>query len=172
MFFFRKYDNLKSDSLERKEENMEHLVYCDVKSKVLEKILSGQKTMIVRGAAGRKLPFGRVFSDEVLYFVENDGSQKIKAKAIVESVINSDALTPEESIAMLEHYKHELNLSPSQLKRWGGKKRLCLISIKDAEVLTEPLVYDRQKNMDDWITVESIQTILEGQSEVYVSIRV
>ena len=44
---------------------MVHLVYCDNASKkgekVLDKILAGTKTMIVRGAAGRKIPHSRVF---------------------------------------------------------------------------------------------------------------
>ena len=35
---------------------MEHLAYCDTKAKVLDKLLKGTKTMIIRGAAGRKLP--------------------------------------------------------------------------------------------------------------------
>ena len=48
---------------------MIHLVYCDDKEKVLEKILSGEKTMIVRGAAGRKIPHSRVFEGETLYFM-------------------------------------------------------------------------------------------------------
>lgn len=39
---------------------MEHLVYCDDKEKVLEKIMDGTKTMVVRGAAGRKIPHSRV----------------------------------------------------------------------------------------------------------------
>ena len=40
---------------------MVHLVYCDNKEKVLEKILDGSKTMVVRGAAGRKIPHSREF---------------------------------------------------------------------------------------------------------------
>ena len=39
---------------------MVHLVYCDNAGKrgekVLDKILDGTKTMVVRGAAGRKIP--------------------------------------------------------------------------------------------------------------------
>ena len=47
---------------------MIHLVYLDNKGKVLEKIMSGKKTMIIRGAAGRKIPHSRVFNDEVFIF--------------------------------------------------------------------------------------------------------
>ena len=43
---------------------MVHLVYCDNDGKkgekVLDKIISGSKTMVVRGAAGRKIPHSRV----------------------------------------------------------------------------------------------------------------
>ena len=35
---------------------MDHVVYLDAKAKELENLLSGKKTMVIRGAAGRKLP--------------------------------------------------------------------------------------------------------------------
>ena len=49
--------------------------------------MSGKKTMIIRGAAGRKIPHSRVFNDEVLYFMEK-GTKKITAKARVVNVLN------------------------------------------------------------------------------------
>lgn len=56
------------------EVKMVHVVYCDNTGKngerVLDKILSGTKTMIIRGAAGRKIPHSRVFEGETLYFME------------------------------------------------------------------------------------------------------
>lgn len=55
---------------------MVHLVYCDDKEKVLEKILDGSKTMIIRGAAGRKIPHSRVFEGEKIYFIKK-GTAKI-----------------------------------------------------------------------------------------------
>ena len=62
---------------------MEHLVYCDDKEKVLEKIMDGTKTMVVRGAAGRKIPHSRVFEGEKLYFMKK-GSKAISARAVVD----------------------------------------------------------------------------------------
>lgn len=150
---------------------MEHLVYCDAKAKVLEKIMRGSKSMIIRGAAGRKLPHGRVFEGEVLYFIENNGSGLIKAKGIVKSVFNSEKMTEEESKSLVAAKQEQLNLTEAQIKRWAGKKVLCLIEIKDVEEI-QPLKLERQSNMDDWITVPSITSILEGSSEKYESIRV
>ena len=70
---------------------MVHLVYCDNAGKkgvrVLDKIIAGTKTMVVRGAAGRKIPHSRVFEGERLYFIEK-GSASITATAIVKSVQN------------------------------------------------------------------------------------
>lgn len=53
------------------------LVYCDDKSIKLLKILDGSKTMIIRGATGRKIPYSRAFKDKILYFMKKE--QKIIA---------------------------------------------------------------------------------------------
>lgn len=74
---------------------MDNVVYLDFKAKELDNIRSGHKTMIIRGAMGRKLPYGRVNKGDVLYFIENNGDGVVKGKATVESVFNSDILTKE-----------------------------------------------------------------------------
>ena len=65
---------------------MVHLVYCDNAGKkgekVLDKILAGKKTMIVRGAAGRKIPHSRVFAGEHLYFLEKGSSEITTTRAL------------------------------------------------------------------------------------------
>lgn len=70
---------------------MVHLVYCDnigkTGERVLDKIIAGIKTMVIRGAAGRKIPHSRVFEGEKLYFMEK-GTAKISASADVISVQN------------------------------------------------------------------------------------
>ncbi|MFA5471515.1 MAG: hypothetical protein WC219_05670 [Acholeplasmataceae bacterium] len=151
---------------------MEHLVYVDHKADELNKLLSLTKTKIIRGAAGRKLPYGRVFEHETLYFVENDGSQLIKACATVKSVFNSDVLSFDDSKSIILSQQTSLNLSDAQQKRWIGKKRLCIIEVMDVKRLDEPLTYHRQNNMDDWITVESIDDILTQSDKTYQSLRI
>ena len=61
---------------------MVHLVYCDDKEQVLEKIIEGTKTMVVRGATGRKIPHSRVFAGETLYFMKK-GTRSITAAASI-----------------------------------------------------------------------------------------
>ena len=56
--------------------------------------------MVVRGAAGRKIPNSRVFEGEMLYFMEK-GTAKISTKAIVKSVQNYVKLTDDEIVKVL-----------------------------------------------------------------------
>ena len=143
---------------------MVHLVYCDNKEKVLEKILDGSKTMIVRGAAGRKIPHSRVFEDEILYFMKK-GSKKISAKARVKNVQNLLKLTDQEIKETLEKNQDKLMLSEKQKERWH-KKCLCLIEFDNLEEIT-PLDFDHQGNMDDWLIIEKIEDVVVGTSIPY-----
>ena len=143
---------------------MVHLVYCDDKEKVLEKILEGTKKMVVRGAAGRKIPHSRVFEGEVLYFMKK-GSKKISAMAIVESVQNYIKLTEDEIVRILADNQSKLNLSEKQKERWH-KKCLCLVEFKDVRQI-EPLEFDHQSNMDDWLIIDKIEDVVVGTSIPY-----
>ena len=73
---------------------MDHIVYVDAKAKAqdLEEILSGKRTMIIRGAAGRKLPYGRVHIGDILYLIRNNAEGLIRGKCTVDNVINSEKM--------------------------------------------------------------------------------
>lgn len=147
---------------------MVHLVYCDNAGKkgekVLDKILDGTKTMVIRGAAGRKIPHSRVFEDELLYFMEK-GTAKISAKATVKKVENYVKLTEDEISKILNEKQPKLNLSEKQKVRWH-KKCLCLVEFENVEEIT-PLDFDHQGNMDDWLIVEKIEDVVVGTSIPY-----
>lgn len=143
---------------------MVHLVYCDDKEKVLEKILNGQKTMIIRGAAGRKIPHSRVFDNETIYFMKK-GTGLISAKANVTSVQNYSKLSLEDSLEIIQNNQSKLNLSDKQIKRWN-KKCLCLIEFDNVSEI-EPLEFDHQSNMDDWLIIEKIEDVVVGNSIPY-----
>lgn len=144
---------------------MVHLVYFDNKEKVLDKIMNGTKTMIIRGAAGRKIPHSRVFENETLYFMEK-GSFKISAKATVIHVENLVKLTEEEINSTLEKYQDKLNLSDKQKERWH-KKCLCLVEFEDLETIDPALDFEHQGNMDDWLILEKIEDVVVGTSIKY-----
>lgn len=143
---------------------MVHLVYCDDKSKELVKILDGSKTMIIRGAAGRKIPHSRVFKGETLYFMEK-GTKKITEKAVVTEVQNFVKLSEEEITKTIERNNAKLLLTDKQKERWH-KKCLCLIEFNNVEAIS-PLDFDHQGNMDDWLIIDKIEDVVVGTSIPY-----
>lgn len=132
--------------------------------KVLDKILAGTKSMVVRGAAGRKIPRSRVFAGERLYFMEK-GSALITATATVKTVQNYVKLSDEEITKILEENQSKLNLSEKQKTRWH-KKCLCLVEFENVEEM-EPLHFEHQGNMDDWLIIDKIEDVVVGSSIAY-----
>lgn len=147
---------------------MVHLVYCDnigkKGEKVLDKILSGTKTMIIRASAGRKIPHSRVFSGETLYFMEK-GSGQIIAMAIVTDVQNFVKISEDEIEEILSKNQGKLNLSDKQRIR-SHKKCMCLIEFQDVKKI-QPLEFDHQGTMDDWLISEKIEDVVVGTSIPY-----
>ena len=143
---------------------MVHLAYCDDKEKELDKILQRQKTMIVRGAAGRKIPHSRVFEGETLYFMQK-GSGQITAYATVKHVDNYVKLTDDEISKTLEGNQAKLVLSDKQKQRWH-KKCLCLVEFENVKSI-DPLAFDHQSNMDDWLILDKIEDVVIGTSVLY-----
>lgn len=144
---------------------MDHVVYLDAKEKELDKLLSGEKTMIIRGAAGRKLPYGRVEASDVLWFIENKGDGLIRGRATVRSVFNSERLTEQESEKAIMDRQAQLRLTPNQLKRWAGKRYLVFIEVEKVQPL-KPFAIDRSEygNMDDWLPVGDINSVMGGRT--------
>ncbi|HML39079.1 MAG TPA: hypothetical protein PKD23_00225 [Bellilinea sp.] len=140
---------------------MDHVVYLDAKAKELAKILSGEKKMIIRGAAGRKMPYDRVHTGDRLYFTVNDGNGKIQAAADVIDVYQSAKMSVTESQELVAQNQDKLCLSAAQTERWAGKKFLVLVTI-GAAVSLPPFAIDRSAfgNMDDWLLVEDIQPLI------------
>lgn len=143
---------------------MVHLVYCDDKEKVLEKILDGSKTMIIRAAAGRKIPHSRVFEGETLYFMKK-GTGKITVTAIVKNVQNLVKLTEEQIDEILEENQNKLHLSKKQKERWH-KKCMCLVEFGNVKEI-EALDFEHQGNMDDWLIIQKIEDVVVGTSIPY-----
>jgi hypothetical protein len=135
---------------------MDHVVYLDAQSKELDNLLSGQKTMIIRGATGH----GRVNTGDVLYFINNNAEGIIRARAVVTTAIHSEKMSEDESISLVEKYQPKLNLTNKQFARWAGKRYLVLIEVTNVEAVS-PFSIDKSNfgNMDDWLPVERIETI-------------
>jgi len=141
---------------------MDHIVYLDTKAKEFEKILEGTKNMIIRGAAGRKVPYGRVNQGDRLFFIRNNAEGLVKAKAIVKFVFNSEKMDKVVSENLVKENQEKLQLTEKQFKRWASKRYIVLIEIDNVESI-EPFKFSlsNHSNMDDWLIIENIDTIIE-----------
>ncbi|MDD3106545.1 MAG: hypothetical protein PHP65_01915 [Bacilli bacterium] len=139
---------------------MDHVVYLDYKADELNKLLDGLKKMIIRGATGRKLPYGRVFEGDVLYFTQNNAEGLIVAKAKAKRVLNSEKMTDEESISLVNKNQMMLALTDTQYKKWAGKRYIVLIELEEV-IPVEPFKIDKSNfgNMDDWLPVIDINIV-------------
>lgn len=142
------------------ENKIDHVVYLDAKADELEKLFDGSKAMIIRGATGRKLPYGRVNNGDILYFINNNAEGLVKAKGTVDTVFNSNKMSTEESVALVAKHQEELQLSDNQFKKWAGKRYLVLIKLKEVETI-KPFTIDKSNygNMDDWLPVKKIELV-------------
>ncbi len=139
---------------------MDHVVYLDAQARELENLLSGPKTMLIRGATGRKLPHGRVQAGDVLYFINNNAEGTVRAKALVSAAIHSEKMSEADSRALVQQYQPKLRLTEKQLARWAGKRYLVLIEVAGVESVS-PFAIDKSNygNMDDWLPVEKIELV-------------
>jgi hypothetical protein len=139
---------------------MDHIVYLDAQAKELDLILTAKKTMIIRGATGRKMPYGRVAPGDSLYFINNNAEGIVHASAEVKSVFNSDKMSGEESAQLVDRHQEHLQLTKKQYDRWVGKRYLVLIEINNAKRI-DPFRIDKSNygNMDDWLLVEKIDNV-------------
>lgn len=139
---------------------MDHVVYVDAKAGEMDKLISGEKVMVIRGATGRKLPHGRVNAGDVLYFINNNGEGAAKASGVVKAVHNSDKMSEPESVRLVEEHMSQLKLTPKEFQKWAGKRYIVLIEVEKVETIS-PIPIDKSQygNMDDWLPVGDIRTV-------------
>lgn len=148
-----------TDWYQKRDGQAEHLVYLDNEGKELEKLINGEKSMIIRGAASKKSPLGgRAKENDILYFVEKGGKMEVTHRGVLTKVIEKYKMSPEESTEFIEGFGQELNLSEKQKARWYGKKCIGIYEIAHLEAI-ESFKYNREKNMDDWIITDTIDDI-------------
>ena len=140
---------------------MNHVVYLDAKANEMEKVFTNKKTMIIRGATGRKVPYGLVNIGDILYFINNNAEGMIKATAEVFNVINSEKMDKETSISLIKKFQDKLQLTEKQFQRWAGKRYIVLVEIKNVKEI-KPFQFNRddfKNKMDDWLIFENIESI-------------
>jgi len=104
---------------------MDHIAYIK-NSCELEDLLQGKKSVIVRGARGRQLPYDGAHPGDNVYFVK-DSSNEVVAKGIIKDAVNSAPLGKKDPARLISENIEKLGLGDKELLGWAKRKHILLI---------------------------------------------
>ncbi|HMK46112.1 MAG TPA: hypothetical protein VK436_05755 [Methanocella sp.] len=141
---------------------MDHIVFITKSSLELKELLAGERSMIVRGSLGKRVPYGRVNAGDMLFFAIGNGRNIVRATAMVSDIIDTPKLTPEENTSIIASHRKKLKLSDEERKKLFGKKYLSLIEISGINpVVPFTVVAHGSGENDDWTVLKDIDEIIE-----------
>lgn len=135
---------------------MIHIVICDNKYNELEKIIKGERTILLRGSSSRRIPHSRIFINDELYFVEK-GNNEAVYHAHVSNAESYSKLTSMEIYKIFDTYSDKLNLCDEEINKWK-KKCLCIIEFDNLESI-EPINIGNYTPLEDWIMVNDLSEL-------------
>lgn len=141
---------------------MDHVAIMKKSWGLLPRILSGQKTIESRWYQSRRLPWGKIAANDVVYF-KNSGNP-VTVKAVVENVLSFSGLTPEKIKNILNEYAQDIGIEKNKERQFFAlckdKKYCLLIFLKNPERV-QPFEIDKTGfgMMSPWLTIENIDKI-------------
>lgn len=141
---------------------MDHIVFVTRSSAELKDLIAGERQAIVRGSLGKRAPYGKVSTGDMLFFATGNGTNKVRATAMVTDVYDTPKLTPEESEESLADRSETLQLSCDEQAKWSKKKYLTFIDVSDVNPVVPFTVsaYGAGEN-DDWEALDNIDSVIE-----------
>ena len=137
---------------------MEHIAILKPQWKLMDKIISGRKTVESRWYMTKRAPWGRIKAGETVYFKEG---RHVSAKAAVSDVLQLE-VDNKKIKELLEKYHEKLGIEniDSVFSRRKNKKYCILVFLSDAQKI-EPFKISKKGfgNMSAWICVDNIEKI-------------
>ena len=141
---------------------MHHIVYLDSLVNGLDLVLTGKKTMVIRGAMSPKIPYKKVAVDDELYFLDRKKDGLFHAKASVGGVCYFDFMSRDDTFYLIEKYQNELLLSTAQKRKVAGKMYITLVELCRVErVVDMKIDTSGISDSDDWLIVNDVSNVVE-----------
>lgn len=140
---------------------MDHIAIMNPKWHLIEKILSGEKTIESRWYVHRIAPWDKITPGDTVYF-KNSGKQ-VTAKATVQKVMQMELASLQSTVNIVREFQSKICLTKESLNdfTWLEKKRYAiLIFLKDPQVVT-PFTVNKQGygSACAWISIPSIEAL-------------
>ena len=137
---------------------MDHLAILDKKRKLLQKIISGEKTIESRWYKFKKTPYQQITAGDTIYF--KDSGEPVNIKAKVSNVLFFDHLDENKIKSIITQYGERIGISLSSVERLIEKNFCTLIFLEKVERI-QPFNVNKQGYgmMAAWITLKNINKI-------------
>lgn len=139
---------------------MDHVAILCPKIKMLEKILSGEKTIESRWYKNKIAPWNRIAKNDVVYF--KDSSKLITAKAIVEKVMQFSELDIKKIKKIINQYYKQIGIDIKNVDytNYLNKNYCILVFIKNVKQI-KPFNINKKGfgNACAWLCISDIDNI-------------
>lgn len=137
---------------------MDHLAILSKKRRLLNKILSGEKTIESRWYKFKKPPFGTISIGDIIYFKES--GCPVSAKARVKNVLTYNNLTPDGIVEIIKEYGSQIGIDLNFVEEVKDKRFCVLIFLENPQKI-EPFEINKKGYglMSAWITIDDINKL-------------
>jgi hypothetical protein len=144
----------------KNDREMDHVVCMDAGAHEFENLVSGSKSMIVRGDNDVNLSYESVREGDTLYFINSIIEGEVFGRGMVSYVYKSDRLSEEESYESIIRNQDKLQLPDNQFYSMAGKRYLVFVGLNNVQEV-EHFRIDNSKvaNGDDWFVVGKINRV-------------
>jgi ASC-1-like (ASCH) protein len=139
---------------------MDHVAIMNKKWKLIDKILSGDKTIESRWYKNKIAPWDKIKEGDVVYF--KDTGEPITAKAKVSKVLQFKELDTQKIKELISTYGKDIGLGSWSSTAWYNNKNYCiLIFLKDPEKVYSFNINKKGfGNAAAWLCVNNISRVL------------
>lgn len=141
---------------------MDHVAIMNPKWKLIEKILSGKKTIESRWYVNKVAPWGRIGTGERIYF--KNAGKSVTAQATISEIIEEEIRSTEHAKDLVEKYQKGICFTPESLVDFSwldGKRYAILIFLTDVQKVEKPFAINKAGfgSAAAWLTVQNIDAI-------------
>lgn len=141
---------------------MDHLAIMKKSFKLLDKIVSGEKTIESRWYTSKRAPWGKIKAGEWVYF-KNSG-EPVTVRAKVTEIMQFSDLTPDKVRELSKKYLNAIGVEDEYLDvfvNYYVDKKYCILIFLESVEKIEPFEIDKTGYgaMAAWISLENIKDI-------------
>jgi ASC-1-like (ASCH) protein len=138
---------------------MHHIAILDKKRKLLQRIISGEKTIESRWYKTKRMPWHAIAKGDTIYF--KDCGKPVTAKAKVKDVLFFDNLSREKVLSIIQKYGRAIGFRSLEYTDYYIGKNYCILMFLECVQEIKPFNIDKTGfgNACAWMTLKDVNKI-------------